>query len=66
MKDDFVTIAGFVLLAIVSMSPVACTVNRHRIIAEAIAGGADPIDAKCAIESDMAHDPMCIVRAARR
>lgn len=49
MKDEVVTIAGFVLLAIVAMSPVACTMNRHHVIAEAIANGADPIDARCAI-----------------
>ena len=66
MKDEVVTIAGFVLLAIVAMSPVACTMNRHHVIAEAIANGADPIDARCAIESGMDRDPMCIVRTARQ
>ena len=50
-------------IAVVALSPVACTMNRQAIIAEAIKNGADPIAAKCAIEGDIAHTPMCAARA---
>lgn len=40
------------LIAVVLASPVACTMHRQRLIAEAIKAGADPLAAKCAIEGD--------------
>lgn len=63
MKDQIVTIFGFLALAVVVISPVACTMNRQAVIAEAIRGGADPIAAKCAIEADMGMSAMCIAKA---
>lgn len=33
------------------LSPAACTMNRQDRVAEAIKNGADPIAAKCSIES---------------
>lgn len=49
-----------VLGTLVLLSPAACTMNRHYVIARAIANGAEPIGAKCAIEADTNHDPLCI------
>ncbi|MDR2326448.1 MAG: hypothetical protein LBE51_13725 [Acidovorax sp.] len=63
MSEAFVSVAGFVLVAAVAMSPVACTMNRHNLVAKAIEGGADPIAVKCAMEADTGLSPMCIVKA---
>lgn len=63
MKDSIVTIIGFLALAVVVASPVACTMNRHAVIADAIRSGADPIAVKCAIEADMGMSAMCIAKA---
>lgn len=64
--DAVVNIAGFMLLAAVVASPVACTMNRHALIADAVRGGADPIAVRCAIESDMGQSAMCIAKALQR
>lgn len=66
MKDAIVNIAGFVLLAACAVSPVACTMNRHALIADAVKGGADPIAVRCAIESDMGQSAMCIAKALQQ
>lgn len=66
-KTDLVaTVVGLVLLAMVVVSPVACTMNRHALIADAVRGGADPIAVRCAIESDMERSAMCIAKALRQ
>lgn len=47
-------------------SPVACTMNRHHLVAEAIKNGADPIAAKCAIEGnsgDNRTSSLCLAKA---
>lgn len=51
VKSMVVWIVALVLLAALVASPVACTMNRQRLIADAIKNGADPIAVKCAIES---------------
>lgn len=66
MKDATVNIAGFMLLTAVVTSPVACTMNRHALMAEAIRSGVDPIAVKCAMESDMGSNAMCIAKAMQR
>ena len=66
MSDAFVSVAGFVLLAVVAVSPVACTMNRHHLVAKAIEGGADPIAVKCAMEDHMGSNAMCIVKAGNK
>lgn len=63
MKDATVNIAGFMLLAAVVTSPVARTINRHALMAEAIRSGVDPIAVKCSMESGMGWNAMCIARA---
>lgn len=63
MNETIVTLVGFVLLAGVVVSPVACTMNRQALIAEAVAKGGDPIAVKCAIESDLGSQPMCVAKA---
>jgi hypothetical protein len=64
-KEMIVWIVGLVLAAMVVASPVACTMRRHQVVAEAIRNGADPIDAKCAVEGDIERSPMCILAATR-
>ncbi|KGG90828.1 hypothetical protein P245_15290 [Comamonas thiooxydans] len=64
--DAVVNIAGFMLLAAVVASPVACTMNRHALIIEAVKAGADPIAVRCAVESDMGQSAMCIAKALQR
>jgi len=39
--------------------------RRHQQIAEAVKAGADPMEAKCAIEGENTHTPACIVIATR-
>ena len=51
-KSMILWICVAMLVAALLASPVACTMHRQRLIAEAIKGGADPIAAKCAIEGD--------------
>lgn len=57
-------LAIFCLTAVL-MSPVACTMNRQAKVADAIKAGADPIAAKCAIEADNRHDPVCMAYVTR-
>lgn len=52
-----------VLLGILIGVPAACTAHRHKMIAEVIKSGADPIAAKCAIEGDVERTALCISRA---
>jgi len=61
-----VAILAILAACVVLLAPVACTVNRHRVVAEAIKNGADPIAAKCAIEADTLQTPACALFAARR
>ncbi|MDH1477484.1 hypothetical protein N5F13_23580 [Comamonas thiooxydans] len=66
-KTDLVaTVLGWSLLAMVVVSPVACTMNRHALMVEAIQSGVDPIAVKCAMESDMGSNAMCIAKAMQR
>lgn len=50
---------------LVLLSPVACTMRRHQLVAEAINAGADPIAVKCGMEDGAEREPMCVVHAAR-
>lgn len=66
-KTDLVaTVFGWSLLAMVVASPIACTINRDGLMAEAIQSGVDPIAVKCAMESDMGSNAMCIAKAMQR
>jgi hypothetical protein len=64
-KTMTVWIVGLGLLAMVLLSPAACTMNRQRMVAEAIRSGADPTAAKCAIEADSGHSPACVLVAMK-
>lgn len=64
-RQSLVTAFGLLLLAAVLLSPVACTMRRHALIAEAIQGGADPIAARCAINPDNLRDGICMAAALR-
>jgi len=61
-KTMVVWVIGMLLLVVVVCSPVACTMNRHRLIAEAIKAGVDPIAAKCAIEGSNMTEPLCFAK----
>jgi hypothetical protein len=66
VRTMVVWIVALVLVAAVVCSPVACTMRRHQIIADAIASGTDPIEAKCAIESsdDLGRaNTLCLAKA---
>lgn len=68
-KEMILWAVGMVLFATVLCSPVACTMRRHQLVADAIAGGADPIAAKCAIESgdmDSRTSSLCLVKALEK
>lgn len=65
-KEMTVWIVALILGATVIASPVACTMRRQEVVAEAIRNGADPISAKCAIEADMSISPMCVIAASKR
>lgn len=64
-KELTAWIFGSLMAAVIVTAPVACTVNRHKVVAEAIKGGADPTEAKCAIEADTGQTPACIIAAMR-
>lgn len=51
-KSVILWVCVAMLVTALLASPVACTMHRQRLIAEAIKGGADPLAAKCAIEGD--------------
>lgn len=57
---------ALLLAALVLSTPAACTANRHIQIARAIEAGADPIEAKCAIEGDNGQNTICVLAAANR
>lgn len=65
-KEMVVWIFCLLMLAVFLTSPVTCTMHRHRLIAKAIEGGADPIEAKCAIESDILESAVCVTAARTR
>lgn len=63
ITDRFVTCFGMLLIAAVVASPVACTMSRHEKITRAIEAGADPLAAKCAIESENGSSALCMAVA---
>ena len=74
MKDKSIAVAlaewGVAAIAILCvaallLSPVACVINRDREIAEAIKHGADPQDARCALE-DSRDSTACVLRAINK
>lgn len=64
-RNEIVWVVALLLGAAVLLSPAACTMRRHQQIAEAVKAGADPMEAKCAIEGENTHTPACIVIATR-
>lgn len=66
-RNEMVTVViGMTLAAVVLLSPAACTMHRQLRIKEAIAAGADPQAAKCAIEADTGQTAECILVATDR
>lgn len=66
IKESLVAALALVLLAVVLCTPAACTANRHNQISAAIQAGADPLEAKCAIEGDNSQSTICVLTAARK
>jgi len=69
MADILVKIVGFILLALVAVSPVACSINRDNQVAKAIERGVEPADAYCAFLSNFADgvaSQTCMLRAERQ
>jgi hypothetical protein len=64
-KTMFTYIVAILAGVTILISPVQCTMNRQELIAKAIKEGADPIAAKCAIESDTGS-PICLVKASQK
>lgn len=65
-KEMSVWIVAMLLIAALLASPVACTMNRQSLVAEAIKNGADPLAAKCAIEGDSGDNrtsALCMAKA---
>ena len=62
-------ITTMLLAFTLAASPVACTMHRQQLVADAIASGVDPISARCGIEGPM-HDPKadtaCIIKAMEK
>lgn len=65
-QELITAICAMVLAAVVLSTPAACTANRHIQIARAIEAGADPIEAKCAIEGGNGQNTICVLAAANR
>ena len=63
VREPLVWAFAILCATLVLLSPAACTMNRQHTIAEAVKNGADPIAAKCAIEGDSGHTPMCLAYA---
>jgi hypothetical protein len=65
-RSMVVAIAAILAGLVVLLGPVACTMRRHAVIAEAIKAGSDPIATRCAMESDVLHTPVCVIAAQRK
>jgi hypothetical protein len=68
-KTMIVSLVGTLCLFALLATPVACTMNRQRLVAEAIKAGADPLAAKCAIEGDQGDSrtsALCMATALRK
>lgn len=65
-SETIVKVTGAAFLAVVLLSPAACTVHRHYRVAEAIKAGADPLEAKCALEAQDGPDAICEAVARRK
>lgn len=60
-----IALLAIVAVALVALSPVACTMHRQRTIAAAVDSGADPIAMRCALEGDAGTNPMCVIAASK-
>lgn len=58
---------GMAALLIFSMIalPTACTMRRQQLVADAIKAGADPMSAKCAIESSDGDRQLALICMAK-
>ena len=65
-QEMLTAITCALLVAVVLLSPAACTANRHNQISAAIQAGADPLEAKCALEADAGQSALCITTAVRK
>lgn len=64
-----ITITALLLAFALAASPVACTMHRQQLVADAIAAGVDPIAARCGIEGpDRSRnaEATCIAKAMEK
>ena len=63
-----VVCTAIICCTLIVISPVACTMRQKELIADAVAKGADPIAAKCALGSntDSRTDALCVLKAANK
>lgn len=64
-----ITITAMLLTFALAASPVACTMHRQQLVADAIASGVDPIAVRCGIEGPEHFnktDATCIAKALEK
>lgn len=57
------TIAIVVCIAVISVT--SCSINRQVLVSNAIEAGKDPISVKCALETNTALEPACVLKASK-
>lgn len=65
LQNFFLGALAMVLVACVLVTPVGCTIHRHAQITKAIEAGADPIEAKCALEGDSLTQACLLIAAGK-
>lgn len=64
-----IAITAMLLAFALAASPVACTMHRQQLVADAIASGVDPIAARCGIDGSSYStkaDATCIAKAMEK
>lgn len=65
-REMIVAIVAILAGTAVLLSPAACTINRHILVAEAIKAGGDPQAVRCAIEAEAGISVDCILIANKQ
>lgn len=54
------------VLCTIIVSLASCSAYQAKRVADAIEGGSDPLDARCAIYGSNERDAVCVLRASRK
>lgn len=65
-REMVVFLSAIAAVALVLLSPAACTMQEQVKISEMVRGGTDPIAARCAIESGAGRLAVCVINATER